>query len=256
MASEKKGLSPKTKKIINIAVDVVVAIILALALFLAICTISSKSNGYDQYTEVFGKAYLAVQSDSMKGDKEDSFARGDLITIKIVEGDEAKKLKVGDIVSFKDKTIVNGKWVINTHRIIEVNGEENNATSYVTHGDNVEEGNNETVLASEIIGVYQGKAGGIGHLFLFMNSSAGFFTCIVLPTLLIVAYFAVNLVLVIRKEKKVQDAAAVQAQADEKERIRQELLEEMQAQQNAAQAPPAATENSGNGESIKPEENK
>ena len=67
-------------------------------------------------------------------------------------------------------------------------------------------------------------------MFLFMSSSAGFFVCIVLPSLLVVAYFAVNLILVIRKEKKAQTIEAEQSQLEERERIRQELLAEMQAQ--------------------------
>lgn len=235
---EKKKLSPKAKRIINIVIDVVVAIILAFALFLAICTISSKKKGYDQYTEIFGTAYLGVQSNSMVGDGADNFARGDLIKIKTVSESEAKNFKVGDIISFRDRTIVNGKYVINTHRIIAVNGEEGNPTSYTTHGDNNPESMTETVLPSEVIGVFQSKSGGIGHVFLFMSTSAGFFVCVVLPTLLIVVYCAVNLILVIRKEKKVQTADAIQAQQEERERIRQELLAEMQTQNGEPEPAP------------------
>ena len=110
--SEKKQMSSKTKKIINIVVDVVVAIVLAFALLLAVCTISSKAKGYKQYTEIFGKAYLAVQSDSMEGDKEDNFSRGDLITIKTVNINEARKFKEGDIITFKTTDITeHGKKV-------------------------------------------------------------------------------------------------------------------------------------------------
>ncbi len=239
--SEKLNLSPKAKRIINIVVDVVVAVVLAFALFLAICTISSKKKGYGEYTEIFGTAYLAVQSNSMVGDKSDNFSKGDMIKIKTISGNEAKNLKVGDVISFKDKTIVNGKVVINTHRIIAVNGEEGNPTSYTTHGDNNPASSTETVLPSEVIGVFKSKSGGIGKVFLFMTTSTGFFVCVVLPTLLIVVYCAVNLVLVIRKEKKVQTVAEAQAQLDERERIRQELLAEMQAN-SAAAAPPAAPE--------------
>lgn len=240
---EKKELSPKTKRIINIVVDVVVAIVLAFALLLAICTISSKKKGYDQYTEIFGTAYLAVQSGSMEKDfvtgekKSDNFAYGDLITIKLLSGSETTNLKVGDVISFRDSKILNGKWVVNTHRIIAVNKENGNVTSYTTHGDNNPTDSNETVLPSEVIGIYKGKAGGIGKVFLFMNTSAGFFVCVVLPTLLIVVYCAVNLILVIKKEKKAQTAEAEQAQLDERERIRQELLAEMQVNSTA---PPAA----------------
>ena len=240
-------LSPKSKKIINIVVDVIVAVVLAFALLLTICTITSKRKGYDQYTEIFGKAYLAVQSNSMEGDGKDNFSKGDLIVIKTVTAETARDFKVGDIITFKTAIFSDDeKMVLNTHRIIEVLGGEGQAHAYVTHGDNNPEGGNERVLISDVVGVYKGKAGGIGHVLLFMNSSAGFFVCIVLPTLLIVAYCAVNLFLVIRKEKKVQGAEAAQAQIEERERIRQELLAEMQGGEKpgenkaAAEAPPVS----------------
>lgn len=231
-------MSPKTKKILNIVVDVIVAIILALALLLAICTITSKAKGYTDYTEIFGKAYLAVQSDSMAKDYEtgevgdDNFSKGDLIVIKTLDENEAKSLKVGDIITF-EYGIENGKYVLNTHRIIKIIGDEGNATGYYTHGDNNSEGSNEKVLISDVVGVYEGHAGGIGNVMLFMSSSAGFFTCIVLPTLLVVVYCAVNLVLVIRSEKKAQAAEAENSKedslAEERRKLREEILAEMQA---------------------------
>lgn len=228
MEKEKKKLSPKAKRIINIVVDVVVAIILAFALLLAVCTITSKKKGYDQYTEIFGTAYLAVASDSM----EPVFYKGDLVKVKTINSDEAANLNVGDIITFRDPMIVDGKKVLNTHRIIEKNTG-SGGVYYVTHGDHNSAGQNETVTLDQIVGVYQGKASGIGHVFLFMNTSAGFFVCVVLPTLLIVVYCAVNLILVVRKEKKKQTEDAALARIDERERIRQELLAEMQA--NAAE---------------------
>ncbi|MGN0814146.1 MAG: signal peptidase I [Candidatus Coproplasma sp.] len=232
-------MSEKTKKILNIVVDVVVAIVLVFVLILAISTITSKAKGYDGYTAIFGKAYVAVASDSMKGDKEDNFEKGDLIAIKLLSEEEAQNLKVGDIITFRTNQISDDQtWVLNTHRIIEVN---ENATYYVTHGDNNPEGSNEKVYFSEIVGIYQGKAGGIGHVFLFMNSTWGFFACVVVPSLLVVVYFAINLVLVIIKERKVQTAAAeeqhAQQLAEEKERMRQELLAEMAQQSNGAAQP-------------------
>ena len=241
----KMNLTPKTKKILNIVVDVVAGVILAFALLLAVCSISSKAKGYGQYTEIFGKAYLAVQSDSMKGDGKDNFSKGDMITIKTLSMEEARKLSVGDIITFQyvitdtDGNVLN---ILNSHRIIRIEGEEGMATAYFTHGDNNVQGANERVLVSEVIGVYKGKAGGIGKMLLFMSSSAGFFVCVVLPTLIVVAYCAVNLVLVIKKEKKTQAVAEEQEKLEERERMRQELLAEMQQSQAAPVQPvePAA----------------
>ncbi|MGN1104353.1 MAG: signal peptidase I [Candidatus Coproplasma sp.] len=241
-------MTAKTKKILNIVLDVVIAIVLVFAAFLAIVSIRSKAKGYNQYTEIFGSAYVAVASNSMDAEKPDyvpegkleGFAKGDLIKIKLVSEDQANQLEVGDIITFRTNQIVENQYVLNTHRIISINTDDDgNAISYVTKGDNNELQDGSAVLVSEVVGVYQGKASGIGHVFLFMSSSTGFFVCIVLPTLLIVVYCVVNLILVIKKEKKVQTAEAELEKAAEKdaerERIRQELLAEMQAQQSQPQ---------------------
>lgn len=235
---KKFELTPKAKKIINIVVDVVCGAVLLFALLLAICTIRSKVKGYNDYTEIFGKAYIAASSESMNADKPDwvpegkysGFKKGDLLTIKTLSSSEAAKLEVGDIITFETIEIVKDKRVLNTHRIKEINYRDGAIESYTTQGDNKETSpGTETVRINEVVGIYQGKTGGIGHLFLFMNSSAGFFVCIVLPTLLVVVYCVVNLILVIRKEKKVQTAAATEEKDAERERIRAELLAEMQA---------------------------
>lgn len=220
-------MSERTKKILNIVVDVVVGIILVFVLIIAISSITSKAKGYNGYTAFFGKAYVAVASDSMKGDGEDNFEKGDLISIKLLSEEEAKNLKVGDIITFETLEIVDDTRVLNTHRIVEI---PENATYYVTHGDNNPESSTEKVFFDEVVGIYEGKASGIGHVFLFMNSTWGFFVCVVVPSLLVVVYFAINLVLVIVKEKKAQTAVAEQAEAqrlaDEKERMRREILAE------------------------------
>lgn len=226
-AKAKKPLSPKAKRIINIVVDVVVAVILAFALILAVSTIVSKKKGYDQYTEIFGSAYLAVESGSMQP----TFYKNDLIKVKTIKVSEATNLDVGTVITFRTKFRNNDRIVLNTHRIVEVI-EENGTVKYRTQGDNRETNPNPDsilVLPEDVVGIYKGKASGIGHVFLFMQTSTGFFVCVVLPTLLIVVYCAVNLVLVIRKEKKKQTAEAIVAKEDERERIRQELLAEMQA---------------------------
>ncbi len=239
-------MSPKAKKILDIVIDVVCAIVLIFAVMLTVSAVRSKAKGYNGYTEVFGSAYVAVASESMNAPKPTTvpegkpagFAKGDLIAVKTLDEGAAASLEVGDIVTFKTREIVEGKWVLNTHRIIEIQTDaQGKALSYTTHGDAVREGLNETVAVSEVIGVYTGKAPGIGHVFLFMSSSAGFFVCIVLPTLLVVAYCVVNLILVIKKEKKTQTAEAeVQAAAEKEallEEARKQVLAEMEAQKNA-----------------------
>lgn len=240
-------MKPKTKKILNIVLDVVIAIVLVFAAFLAVISIRSKVKGYNDYTEVFGSAYVAVASESMSGTMPDyvpqgkleGFEKGDLIKINLTDEKEVQQLEVGDIITFRTGLIVQGKKVLNTHRIIEIESDtEGKIVKFRTRGDNNPAADSDLIKVDDVVGVYEGKASGIGHVFLFMSSSAGFFVCIVLPTLLIVVYCVVNLVLVIQKEKKVQVAEAEIEKQAEKERIRQELLAEMQSavQQDAEPA--------------------
>lgn len=233
----KLEFTPKTKKIINIVVDVIVAVILVFVVILAVSFATSKAKGYDGYTEIFGKSYIAVASDSMKCDNEtgevksDNFSKGDLIKIRTLSESEAKKLSIGDIITFRTNQITNdGTYVLNTHRIVGINENNGGVYSYVTHGDNNPEGSNEVVLIDKVVGIYEGKADGIGYVMLFMSSSTGFFVCVVLPSVLVVIYFAVNLFFVIRKEKKTQAAVADAEKVEEKEKMRRELLAELAAQ--------------------------
>jgi signal peptidase I len=236
-------MSEKTKKIINIVVDVVVAVVLVFVLILAISAITSKAKGYDGYTEIFGKAYVAVASDSMEGENEDSFSKGDLIVVKLLSDDEKKHLEVGQVITFRTNQITNDDtYVLNSHRIIEATASGDGCVySYTTQGDNNASSDRSPVNYSDIVGVYSGKASSIGYMFLFMKSSTGFFVCVVLPSLLVVVYFAVNLILVLHSEKKLQTAAANEARKqelegakkqaldDERERMRAEILAELQS---------------------------
>ena len=239
--SEKKKLSPKAKKIINIVVNVVCGVILVIALFLAICMITSKRKNYGNYTEIFGKAYLAVESDSMAYKYETgeagygNFSKGDLVTIKILNENEKNDLKPGDIITFRSKEIIEGQWRLNTHRIVSIEVK-NGVREYTTRGDKNIANDPGTITNTQIVGKFVGKKAGGGKIISFMGSSTGFFVFVVVPTLIIVVIAAANFVLVILKERKVQKVAADQAQLDERERIRQELLAEMQA--NSAEAEP------------------
>ncbi len=254
------AMSQKTKKILNIVVDVIVFIILAFAIIFCVSIISSRASGYEGYTVIFGRSYLAVRTDSMEKDYytgevgEDNFGPGDLIIIRMVEGEEAQNLEVGTIITFKTTLNQdNTAYVLNTHRIIE-----SHDGWYTTHGDNAPEGTNETVFVNDIVGIYEGdKIEGLGNFVLFMSSFGGFCTFVLVPSLLVVIYFAVNLVFVIKKEKAKQGAEAEEENqkklAEEKERMRQEILAEL-AQQGNAPAADSAEHPSQGGQTDSPEE--
>ena len=231
----------KTQKILNLVVNIVVGVILVMALLVTINNISSKQKGY---TSLFGTAFMVVQSESMDPDgkyfKENpidykergiqaGFAKGDLLSVKILSDDDKKNLEVGDIISFFQYDENNVRF-INSHRIVEKAVADNGEVTYWTHGDNNPAGMREVISTGRLetepfylIGKVKGNAGAIGHVLNFFNSQTGFLVCIVIPSFLIVAYFAFNLVREILKYKK---AGAV----EQKAKYEEELIAKLRAQ--------------------------
>ena len=240
-----KAKKQKISKILNIVVNVLVVIILLLALMVTVNNLISARQGY---TSFFGTAFVTVESGSMDGekpeqyaDKPDGFAQGDLLKIKILDKEELWKLEEGDIVSFYlDVILENGtkETIINSHRIIEKHeykdaGGNLTDVTFVTKGDANTSRDSyvvETQSAARnhlAIGKVDGNLGGIGVVFGFFRSPTGFLVCIVIPSFLVVIYFAYVLVKEILKGKKAKAAAGAEA---DKEKMKEEVLAELRAQ--------------------------
>lgn len=208
-------MKPKTKKILKIVLNVFVYALFVLILLLTILIISSRGKGY---TPLFGKAFVAVESDSMDGTEKDSFSQGALLKIDILSDEEKSELKEGDIISFYET--VNGKRIINSHRIVEV-WSKGASTVFITKGD--KEGapvDGRSRNIEDVIGKVVGHTNGLGKLFLFMRTGTGFVVCIILPCLLLVGYCIYDLVHTILEQKKAEKES-------NKERLKEELLKEL-----------------------------
>ena len=231
-------MKQKTKKALNITVNVIVSIIVVLVLILTINIIVSGKKGY---TSVFGYAHVAVRSDSMDGDKPDSFQKGDLLKVKILSDKEKQELKVGDIITFYypvSKSVPGAQYVtidgkphiINSHRIEKVEGDR-----IFTRGDKegapLDLGNRQY---SDIIGKVVSHTDGIGNVTLWFQSQTGFFVCVVLPSLLIVVYCIYNLVKAVLERNK--ETAA------DKEELLKQLLAQLRAEGMLAAEPAAPAE--------------
>lgn len=228
-AAAAKPVSGK-KKALNIIVDVIIAIVLIFVVFMTVSII--RSAGKD-YTEFFGYTYLGVETNSMDGDEEDSdgyvgsFGKGALLTIRILDENERLELQVGDVVTFYET--VNNVRIINSHRIISLGVRMDGIQYYKTQGDNPEAAPDDfTLTSSNVIGIVEGHVEGIGNVVLWVNSSAGFFVCVVLPSFALVVYCVINLILTMRARNKVSDA-------EKEEAMRQKILDEM-AEKEAAEA--------------------
>ena len=113
------------KKVLKITVSVLAWILLILAFLITLIVFSSgRNNGV---ANLLGYIPLTVESDSMKP----TFSKDDLIVCK--EVDDINSLQSGDVITFW--TIIDGKRVKNTHRIVGIN-EAENSRSFVTRGDN------------------------------------------------------------------------------------------------------------------------
>lgn len=210
----------KSSQILKIVLQVLYYVVIVLLLSFSIITIASR--GEKDIPKIFGRGFLAVQSDSMVGDNKDSFKKGDLIFVKILNNKSRENLKVGDVVTFYDDAIRN----FNTHRIVEI---EEDGTIY-TQGDNREVSLFPDVprTADEYDAIYSGKMRGVGKLITFLNTRLGFGLIIVLPIAGLFVYQGVKVLLLINENKKQEQAIDLEA---EKERLRQEILAELKKEE-------------------------
>ena len=137
---------------------------------------------------IFGVAPMAVLTDSMKTNDNDSIKSGDLIFAKKVDTNTLKK---GDIILFYSR----GSTVI--HRIIGQTKEK----EFITKGDANSSEDIDPVAKTRIVGKYIGRLPFVGRVVLFSKTPLGMLCFIGLPLLFI---WVVN-ILSKRQEKKVGD---------------------------------------------------
>lgn len=167
-----------------------VAVILALAVFL------SSYSGTENGKTIFGYKMLIVESDSMSKsalskNERVYFNKEDLIFIKEVK--DVSKIAVGDVITFvsynpssKGKTISHKVRSIKTRADGEILG-------FETYGIYTGVSDQVIVDPSSIIGKYVGKSEGLGKLFCYMKTPAGYFTSILIPCVLLIIFFSVGL---------------------------------------------------------------
>ena len=99
-----KKLNEKQKKILNIVVTSLQIAVVLLAVILSAIVLANPNVESNKVGKV-GTKLLPVLTDSMAGDRKDSFRKGDLVISKTPKNPE--NLKVGDIVTFK--AIIDGR---------------------------------------------------------------------------------------------------------------------------------------------------
>lgn len=245
---ENQNNKSKTKKIIDIVVNVVLWLFVIFSIFVTVVAVSVDKDG-ENVPIVGGKCYLTVLSSSMEGkkpdgiaaDKPSGFNKGDLIIAKYIGKDlDAKtKLGIGDVISFRFDVNNDGKidkGELNTHRIVDlVKDGEGNVTGYITKGDNNLTNDANPVYFGDIVAVYSGRRlVGIGNVLTFLSSKLGFGLCIILPLFL---FFAYELFVFIKTLLTVKNEGKKVITAEDEELIKQRAIEEyLRRQQESASA--------------------
>jgi len=195
------------KKAIQICVNILTWLLFALAALFVFFTLSKKAE--TGLADIFGYSPMSVLSDSMEGDREDSFNQGDLIVVKRVKNRD--ELAKDQVVTFFD--LIDGKRALNTHRIIDIRGE-GEYTQYVTQGDNKIEPDDNAKVFDDIVGVYSFKMPGMGNVLDFMTSQWGIMCCLVIPLLLFTVWCAIKLVRTAISYSKAKDGEMTDDTAD------------------------------------------
>lgn len=224
------------KKALKIAVSVISWIILILALIVTILTFTADRSG--GVPSLFGFIPMTVESDSMAP----TFSQNDLIIVR--EIDDVNALHKDDVITFW--TIIDGKKVKNTHRIIEVKNVYGNV-SFVTKGDNVDVRDSLEVYPVDIIGKWTGfRLGGFGSVMNFLRTQVGFCICVIIPLVLFFLFELYKLIVVIVEIKRPA------AKEIDEEEIKKRAIEEYIAEQKKLAE---ANANSADGKSDKTAEN-
>ena len=244
----------KTKKTIDIIVNVILWLFVIFSIFVTVVAVSVDKDD-ENVPIVGGKCYLSVQTNSMNApkpewvasDKPKGFKDGDIIVATYIGKDsEAKKnLTVGDVISFRFDINGNGiteKGELNTHRIVEIKYDESGAiTGFVTKGDNNATEDKNEVMLSEVVAKYTGRRiVGIGYAMDFLRSRLGFGLCIVLPLLL---FFGYELFVFIKTLLSVKNEGKKVITAEDEELIKQRAIEEYLKRQQESSSENLAEEN-------------
>lgn len=204
-----------THKVLTVVGSVLCAILLPILIINLTLIVKSYTNK-DEVPSVSGYLPLIVLTDSMYPE----IASGDLIICHTAEADEIKE---GDVIAFFDPA-GNGTSIV-THRVMEVLYEDGKIL-FRTKGDNNNTEDRVLVPGEDLVGVYQNRIPGAGHIAMFMQTTAGLIVCVVLPIILLVAYDMIRRRIYERNKQEDTDALLAELQALRAEKAAKEAAAE------------------------------
>lgn len=233
------GKKIDAKKILAVAGNVLLYVVLALALFTIIVTITAKKDD-DGTATVFGYQLRFVQSDSMgkcdlvdvSGYKIKSIPVRSCVFVKAAPENDKEKdewyktIEVGDVLTFK--YVFDTQRTV-THRVTKIE-KKNNGFVFTLQGDNrtTEDGVTDQIIdttvsdsVNYIIGKVTGQSYPLGLVVYAFKQPVGIILIVIVPCLIIIAFQAMRIVKVVnveRKEKAEEVRSAQQSEIDELKR--------------------------------------
>jgi signal peptidase len=187
------------KKILNLLSIAITVCIVVFSLVVTLDIIISRKNGGTPKIGNF--TIYEIVSGSMEPD----IPVGSIVIDRITD---AKALKIGDVISFYNKS--SGSSIVVTHRIDDIYKQSNGQIVFTTKGDANKTSDSNSVTAENIIGRVGIHIPYVGYAINFVTTKAGLFITVIGPLMIlliteIVSMFVrVNLMLNKKKPKKVQ----------------------------------------------------
>lgn len=168
------------RKVLNI-VGIILCILLLPILIINCILIVKGMTNKEEVPSLGGYSPLIVLTESM----DPTIQAGDLI---ICKKTDPYAIEIDDVISFFDPD--SNQSVVVTHRVVKIIiDEENNTLFFKTKGDNNDIEDRTLIPAENLIGKWNGaRVKGLGHVVLFMQSTAGLILCIFVPVMLFVTY--------------------------------------------------------------------
>lgn len=223
-------------KALKIVKTVFVWVVVAVAIAMMIFTLISVRTFDKTDRNLFGFKFFVVTSDSMK---KTDFDAGDIVVSRNVD---PATLNEGDIITFISQGGENFGEVV-THKIRSLTTDANGRPGFITYGTTTDTNDDTVVTYEYIVGKYIFSVPNVGTFFMFLKTTPGYISCILIPFLILILSQGLNTVRLFRKYRQAQmdemkaEREKIEEERRESQRMMQELLE-LKAQLAQREAPP------------------
>ena len=225
------------KKAVNISFNIIFYTMLVVLTLFALANMKVKNE--NNIANIFGYGFLSVQSNSMFGELDDSFEKGDMILVKMLSDQDKVNLQVGEIVTYYDLSIK----AFNTHRIVEIDLDEGYVITKADYNPVTQQPNynlDQPVALVDVISKYQSHTTNVGNVLDYMQTPSGFALTVILPVVIILVFEGFilfrNMMLVHKEKIEYQYKDDLKKTHElleiEKEKMKKELMKELQKQEN------------------------